>query len=206
LRLALIRAVAVLVIACPCALGLATPAAIMAGTGVAAKHGILIKDAQALELAHKVDTVAFDKTGTLTVGQPRLVAWRWCRVQDEAAVLAAVASVQSGSEHPLARAVVVAAQERGLAALAPDSVRAVPGRGTEGEVQARSYLVGSLRWMEELGVGWAAAGGAGAACAALHEGATVSALAERTTEGLALRQCWPLATSPSPARARRWRR
>lgn len=152
-ELAMIRAVAVLVIACPCALGLATPTAIMTGTGVAAKNGILIKDAQALELAHKVDVVAFDKTGTLTVGRPRLTAFEVVPGQDEAAVLAAVASVQSGSEHPLARAVVVAAQERGLQPMAPDSVRAVPGRGTEGEVQARSYLVGSLRWMDELGVG-----------------------------------------------------
>ena len=125
---ALIHAVAVLVIACPCALGLATPAAIMAGTGVAAKHGILIKDAQALERAHQVDTVAFDKTGTLTVGQPRLTAFEVVAGVDEGAVLAAVAAVQSGSEHPLARAVVRAAQERKLALQPPDAVRAVPRR------------------------------------------------------------------------------
>ncbi|WP_026437669.1 cation-translocating P-type ATPase [Acidovorax sp. JHL-9] len=179
---AVIHAVAVLVIACPCALGLATPAAIMAGTGVAAKHGILIKDAQALELAHKVDVVAFDKTGTLTVGRPRLTAFEVAPGQDEAAVLAAVASVQSGSEHPLARAVVAAAQERGLQPVAPDGVRAVPGRGTEGEVQARSYLVGSLRWMDELGVGLGAL--AVRAAELQSSGATVSALAERTTDGL----------------------
>ncbi|SEA00839.1 heavy metal translocating P-type ATPase [Acidovorax soli] len=182
---AVIHAVAVLVIACPCALGLATPAAIMAGTGVAAKHGILIKDAQALELAHKVDVVAFDKTGTLTVGRPRLTAFEVAPGQDEAAVLAAVASVQSGSEHPLARAVVAAAQERGLQPVAPDGVRAAPGRGTEGEVQARSYLVGSLRWMAELGVGLGAL--AVRAAELQSTGATVSALAERTTDGLALR-------------------
>ncbi len=113
----MIHAVAVLVIACPCALGLATPAAIMAGTGVAAKHGILIKDAQALELAHKVDVVAFDKTGTLTVGQP--APDRACSplepgMQEDAGVLLAVAaSLQSGSEHPLARAVLAARQEQG---------------------------------------------------------------------------------------------
>lgn len=185
---AVIHAVAVLVIACPCALGLATPAAIMAGTGVAARHGILIKDAQALELAHQVDVVAFDKTGTLTVGRPRLTAFEVVPGQDGAAVLAAVASVQSGSEHPLARAVVAAAQERGLQPVAPDSVRAVPGRGTEGEVLARSYLVGSLRWMDELGVKELKEGALAARATALQgEGATVSAVAERTTDGLALR-------------------
>src|SRR6185436_8086640 len=149
---ATLNAVAVLVIACPCALGLATPAAIMAGTGVAARHGILIKDAQALELAHRVDTVAFDKTGTLTVGRPRLVAFVPAPGVDADAQLAAAASLQSGSEHPLARAVVAAAQERELAIATPDSVRAVAGRGTEGEVAQRSYLIASLRWLQQLSV------------------------------------------------------
>jgi len=179
---ALIHAVAVLVIACPCALGLATPAAIMAGTGVAAGHGILIKDAQALEIAHRVDTVAFDKTGTLTVGQPRLVAFLAAPGADEADVLAAAATLQAGSEHPLARAVVGAARERGLAPGQPDAVRAVPGRGSEGTVGPRSLLLGSLRWMEELGVPLGPL--AGAIPKLQAEGATVSLLAERRGEGL----------------------
>jgi Cu+-exporting ATPase len=196
LEVALIHAVAVLVIACPCALGLATPAAIMAGTGVAAKHGILIKDAQALERAHQVDTVAFDKTGTLTVGQPRLTAFEVVPGVDEAAVVAAVAAVQSGSEHPLARAVVRAAQERQLALQAPDAVRAVPGRGTEGEVQGASYLVGSLRWMQELGVDLGALARRAADLQA--EGATVSAVAERTAQGLALRALLAFGDEPKP--------
>src|SRR5207237_10876768 len=110
------------------------------------------KDAQALELAHRVSTVAFDKTGTLTVGQPRLVAFVAAPGVDADAQLAAAASLQSGSEHPLARAVVTAARERGLAVVAPDAVRAVPGRGTEGEVGALSFLIGSLRWLQELAV------------------------------------------------------
>ena len=183
LETALIYAVAVLVIACPCALGLATPAAIMAGTGVAARNGILIKDAQALEVAHKVDTVAFDKTGTLTVGQPRLVSFVAAPGVDEAQALTAAATLPAGSEHPLARAVQAAAKERGLAPVQPDGVRAVPGRGTEGEVGVRSYLIGSLRWMDELGV---ALGELAAHVQRLQgEGATVSAMVERTTQGLA---------------------
>ena len=205
LEAALIHAVAVMVIACPCALGLATPAAIMAGTGVAAKHGILIKDAQALELAHKVDTVAFDKTGTLTVGQPQLTVFHvehsgtgvgLGEEADEAALLQAVASVQSGSEHPLARAVVQAAQARGLTVLSPDAVRAVPGRGTEGEVQGRSYRVGSLRWMEELGVMLGPL--ASRAIALQQDGATVSALVERTTDGLTARALLAFGDAPKP--------
>jgi Cu+-exporting ATPase len=188
-ELALIRAVAVLVIACPCALGLATPAAIMAGTGVAAKYGILIKDAQALELAHKVDVVAFDKTGTLTVGRPKLTALLLASgpavdTAAQQALLQVAASLQSGSEHPLARAVVQAAQEKGLGVAAPDTLRSVAGRGLEGEVAGRSYLIGSLRWMQELGVDLGAV--AGQASALQAQGATVSAMAERTTAGLAL--------------------
>jgi Cu+-exporting ATPase len=207
---AVIHAVAVLVIACPCALGLATPAAIMAGTGVAAKHGILIKDAQALELAHKVDVVAFDKTGTLTVGQPRLTALVLASdattvVGDGAhsvggvasgddVLLAVAASLQSGSEHPLARAVVDAAKAKGLAVQPPDNVRSVAGRGTEGEVGAKSYLIGSLRWMDELGV---AMGPLAARALELQsQGATVSAMAERTTTGLTPRALMAFGDEP----------
>ena len=193
---AVIHAVAVLVIACPCALGLATPAAIMAGTGVAAEYGILIKDAQALELAHRVDVVAFDKTGTLTLGRPVLTALVAVDGANEAELLRAAASLQSGSEHPLAHAVVAAAKARGLAFDAPDNVRSVPGRGSEGEVGARSVLVGSLRWMEELGV---AMGPLAARAADLQQqGATVSAMAERTTEGVSLLAMMAFGDEPKP--------
>jgi Cu+-exporting ATPase len=149
---ALIHAVAVLVIACPCALGLATPAAIMAGTGLAAQRGILIKDVQALELAHRVDVVAFDKTGTLTVGRPVLSALQVAAGADETAVLAAAAAVQAGSEHPLARAVVQAAKDRGLDVPGATEVQAVAGRGSQGVSGGRTWFIGSLRWMDELGV------------------------------------------------------
>ena len=196
LEVALIRAVAVLVIACPCALGLATPVAIMAGTGVAARAGILIKDAQALELAHRADTVAFDKTGTLTVGQPRLVAFVAAGDAQESAQLRAAASLQSGSEHPLARAVVNAAKERGLDVLAPDDVRAVAGRGTEGKVAGATYLIGSLRWVEQLGVNLGRL--APEAERLQKEGATLSALLERTPQGLALRALMGFADEPKP--------
>jgi Cu+-exporting ATPase len=208
---AVIHAVAVLVIACPCALGLATPAAIMAGTGVAAQHGILIKDAQALELAHKVDVVAFDKTGTLTMGRPRLSALlvpgaldarapledsTAPEVASVGAMLRIAASLQSGSEHPLARAVVAAAQEQGIAIVAPQQLQAVPGRGTEGEVDARSFVIGSLRWMEELGVDLRPM--AAKATTLQAEGATVSAMAERTGQGLVLRALMAFADEPKP--------
>ena len=200
-EVALINTVAVLVIACPCALGLATPAAIMTGTGVAAKFGILIKDAQALELAHKVDIVAFDKTGTLTVGRPRLTHfWLTGTGTLEAdlhklvgqplsaaqqTLLALAASLQSGSEHPLARAVLSAAYEQGVAVLTPSNVRAVPGRGTEGEVgdatDKKICLIGSLRWMEELSADWGVDGEATHARTAELQaaGATVSVMAQR---------------------------
>ena len=195
-ELALIRAVAVLVIACPCALGLATPVAIMAGTGVAAKNGILIKDAQALELAHRVDVVAFDKTGTLTQGQPRLARLLPAPGVDEAQALRLAASLQSGSEHPLGRAVRVAAQERALALAEPVDVQAVPGRGSEGRVEGRLCRMGSLRWMQELGLDL---GPLTAESAALQQqGATVSVLAEQAPQGLQPLAVMAFADEPKP--------
>ena len=195
-ELAVIHAVAVLVIACPCALGLATPAAIMAGTGVAAKHGILIKDAQALERAHKVDVVAFDKTGTLTVGQPKLTDLLTPPGADTLEVLQMAASLQSGSEHPLARAVVNEAQQKAVAIVAPTDVSAVPGRGTEGVVGTRTFLIGSLRWMDELKVDTSSL--ATQAATLQSQGATVSAMAERTADGLHLRALMAFGDEPKP--------
>jgi Cu+-exporting ATPase len=148
---AIIHAVSVWVIACPCALGLATPTALMVGTGAAARAGILIKDAEALERAQAVGLVIFDKTGTLTEGRPDLrevVAL----VDDEPALLALTAAAQSGSEHPLGQAVVrhAAAQELSLPAL--ESFVAIPGKGLEATVAGRSLLVGNGRLMEERGI------------------------------------------------------
>ncbi|NTV86124.1 MAG: HAD-IC family P-type ATPase, partial [Burkholderiaceae bacterium] len=140
--------------------------------------------------------VAFDKTGTLTLGRPVLTALVAVDGANEAELLRAAASLQSGSEHPLAHAVVAAAKARGLAFDAPDNVRSVPGRGSEGEVGARSVLVGSLRWMEELGV---AMGPLAARAADLQQqGATVSAMAERTTEGVSLRALMAFGDEPKP--------
>jgi P-type Cu+ transporter len=150
---AVLNAVAVLVIACPCALGLATPTALMAGTGVAARHGILIKDAEALELAHAVGMVVFDKTGTLTQGRPELVAAQATPPAGDGArqaLLAAGAALQAGSEHPLARAVVQAAQREDIAWPQATGLRAVPGRGVAGQVEGRELRLGSGRYMAEL--------------------------------------------------------
>jgi Cu+-exporting ATPase len=188
----LIHAVAVLVIACPCALGLATPAAIMAGTGVAAKFGILIKDAQALEVAHRVDTVAFDKTGTLTVGQPRLL--HGGTLSD--LCLTWAASLQRGSEHPLAHAVLQAANDKGLRLYVPTDVRAVPGYGSEGTVDGRVLLLGSMRWMAVLQVPegpWRAQ-----AASLQDQGATVSVLVERTAQGLIAHAVLAFGDEPKP--------
>lgn len=150
-EVAVINAVTVLVIACPCALGLATPAAIMAGTGVAAKHGILIKDAQALELAHKAGVVVFDKTGTLTLGQARLSDFVVPANVDQDVMLTLAAALQSGSGHPLARAVVAAAQHKQLVLPAVTQLQSTPGKGLRGQVNGGDYLIGSVRWMRELG-------------------------------------------------------
>ncbi|MGT2472625.1 heavy metal translocating P-type ATPase [Paraburkholderia terrae] len=151
---AILNAVAVLVIACPCALGLATPTAIMAGTGVAARHGVLIKDAQALEIAHQVRVVAFDKTGTLTVGQPSVTAFETADGVGRSKALALAAAVQRHSEHPLAKAVVKAFEADGGNASLPVSsdARAVAGRGVEADIGGETFAIGSSRWLGELGV------------------------------------------------------
>ena len=174
---AILNAVAVLVIACPCALGLATPTAIMAGTGLAARHGILIKDAEALELAHRIDTVAFDKTGTLTQGRPELVAAVAAPGHD-GDLLPWSAAIQSGSEHPLAHAVLQAATAAGVERLSASRVAAVAGRGMSAQVQGRSLRLGSSRYMQELGVSTEALQARADALQA--EGRTVSWLADVT--------------------------
>jgi P-type Cu+ transporter len=149
---ALVNAVAVLVIACPCALGLATPTALMVGTGLAAQRGILVRDAQALETMRQVRVVAFDKTGTLTEGKPRLATLVAADGESDSDLLADAAALQSGSEHPLARAVLDAAAERGATTRSAAGLRAVPGRGIEGEVAGRALRLGSSRWLDESGL------------------------------------------------------
>ncbi|MGE5319392.1 MAG: heavy metal translocating P-type ATPase [Hyphomicrobiaceae bacterium] len=149
---AILNAVAVLVIACPCALGLATPTAIMAGTGVAARHGILIKDAEALELAHRVSTVVFDKTGTLTDGTPHVAACVALKDADPNGILAIAGGLQAGSEHPLARAVLAESAVRSIAPLPARAQQALPGRGIAGEIAGETWWLGNRRLMDENGV------------------------------------------------------
>ncbi|MGR4868494.1 heavy metal translocating P-type ATPase [Variovorax sp. LARHSF232] len=199
---ALIHAVAVLVIACPCALGLATPVAVMAGTGVAARRGILIKDARALELAHRVDTVAFDKTGTLTLGKPTLTQLLPLHGADARTLLAAAASLQSGSAHPLARAVLDAAQVQGVSHAAARELHSVDGRGMRGRLEegagAGEWALASLRWCEELGV----AVDAQSLAPLQAQGATVSALLRFDGEGAARAQALlAFADEPKPGAA-----
>ena len=140
-----------LVVACPCALGLATPAAIAAGAGRAAALGVLFRDAEALERAARVDTVVFDKTGTLTTGRHQVVELRADGIA-ERDLLALAAAVESSSEHPLAAAVVEHAQREGVTIGAVEDFRALPGRGALGRVGGRDVAVGNLRMMRELGI------------------------------------------------------
>ncbi|WP_131111532.1 heavy metal translocating P-type ATPase [Sulfuricystis thermophila] len=144
---ALIDAVAVLVIACPCALGLATPTAIMVGTGLGAKAGILIRNAQALELAEKITVLAVDKTGTLTEGKPVVVDIKVGADGTAPEVLRLAASLEQGSTHPLAAALVAEAKRRGLSLEAPQAVLVEAGKGIAGEVAGRSVRVGSPDWL-----------------------------------------------------------
>jgi Cu+-exporting ATPase len=149
---AIVNAVAVLVIACPCALGLATPTAIMAGTGVAARQGILIKDAQALEVAHAVTVVAFDKTGTLTEGRPALAAVSAAEGSTRDEVLRLAAALQKSSRHPLAVAVMDQVRRERLPVPDAHDARALPGRGVQGVVRGRTLALGSTRLLHDLGL------------------------------------------------------
>jgi Cu+-exporting ATPase len=143
--IAILRAVSVMVIACPCALGLATPAAIMAGTGIAARFGILIKDPQVLELAHRLNIVAFDKTGTLTLGKPRLLNLiSFTNSVDKDVILASAAGLQLGSEHPLAKALLDAAQQQGISPIPPSESKALPGIGISGKPSAGPWMSQNL--------------------------------------------------------------
>ncbi len=151
LETAIINAVSVLVIACPCALGLATPTAIMAGTGVAARHGILIKDAEALERAHAVSAVVFDKTGTLTSGAPK-IAHLAALDGNEALLLQQAGALQRGSEHPLAKAVLDACNEQGLNVADVSASQALTGRGIAGTLDGRQLALGNRRLLEETGL------------------------------------------------------
>lgn len=179
---AIVNAVSVLVIACPCALGLATPTAIMVGTGVAARHGILIKDALALELAHRVDTVVFDKTGTLTLGRPKVVSVEAAAGTAADEVLRLSASLQHASEHPLARAVCQLAEHKKLILLAALDVQALPGRGIEGRVGDKTLTLGSSRLIREMN---------------LDPGELLDSASRFESEGRTV--SWLIGSSPAPA-------
>ncbi|WP_430401653.1 copper-transporting P-type ATPase [Hyphomonas sp.] len=148
---ALVNAVAVLIIACPCALGLATPMSIMVGTGKGAQSGILIRNAEALETLEKVDTVVVDKTGTLTEGKPKLVTVEPADGWDEAGLLALVAAVEAASEHPLAAAIVQGAKDRGVNVAAVKDFESVTGEGAQGSVDGKSVAIGNAKMMRRTG-------------------------------------------------------
>jgi Cu+-exporting ATPase len=148
----LVNAVAVLIIACPCALGLATPMSIMVGTGRGALAGVLIRNAEALEILEKVDTLVVDKTGTLTEGRPRLRAVVSTAGAPENEVLRLAASVEVGSEHPLAAAIVEGASERGIKPVAAEDFRSVTGKGVIARVNGHTVALGNVALMRDLGV------------------------------------------------------
>lgn len=171
LAYALVSAVSVLIIACPCALGLATPMSIMTATGRGAQAGVLIKNAEALERFAKVDTLIVDKTGTLTLGKPKLVAVLPEEGQSEEEVLRIAASLERGSEHPLAEAIVSGAEERGLSLAKAEDFDAVTGKGVKGSVDGKSVALGNAKLLADLGID--AAGFSEAADARREEGETV---------------------------------
>jgi Cu+-exporting ATPase len=150
--LALLNFVAVLIIACPCALGLATPTAIMVGTGRGAENGILIKGGESLETIHRVNTILFDKTGTLTQGRPAVTDLIAGNGFEQAEVLQWAASAEKGSEHPLGEAIVRAAEEKGLGTKTVEGFEAIPGQGIRARIHGETFLLGNLKLMEDNGV------------------------------------------------------
>ncbi len=196
---AVIHAVTVLVIACPCALGLATPAAIMAGTGVAAQHGILIKDAQALELAHQARVVVFDKTGTLTLGQAQLSDFVVLPGFERNPLLALAGALQGGSSHPLARAVVRAAKAQQLDLPTVANLQNVSGKGLSGQVEDHNYLLGSIGWLSSLGADFSAF--SAQLLGFQSQGATLSALAKTSDAGVQVLALLSFADEPKPQAA-----
>jgi Cu+-exporting ATPase len=168
---ALVNAVAVLIIACPCALGLATPIAIMVGTGRGAHAGVLIKNAEALELLEKVDTLVIDKTGTVTEGKPRVVSVIAMPGQNESEVLRLAASLEQASEHPLGAAVLSAAKERGLVLARADAFQSDTGRGVSGRIDGKQVLIGNTAFVKEKGISFL--GLANEAEAVQHGGQTI---------------------------------
>jgi Cu+-exporting ATPase len=148
----LVNAVAVLIIACPCALGLATPMSILVGTGRGAQAGVLVKSAEALELLEKVDTLVVDKTGTLTEGKPRLTVVKPAPGHDETTVLRLAAGLERASEHPLAAAILAGAAERNVTAPAAEDFRSLTGKGVVGRVERHAVALGNLALMQELDV------------------------------------------------------
>ena len=190
---ALVNAVAVLIIACPCALGLATPMSIMVGTGRGARAGVLVKNAEALELLEKVDTLVVDKTGTLTEGKPRLVGVTPLGGMTEDELLRLAASLERGSEHPLAAAIVAGAEERGLALPRRGLRVATPARACIGTVEGRRVAVGNAALFAALGI----------------DPQRLPDEADALRQDGPGRRCWsrstaqPPGSSPSPIRSRR---
>jgi len=152
LTYALLNFVAVLIIACPCALGLATPTAIMVGTGKGAEYGILIKGGESLEIAHKINTIIFDKTGTLTLGKPMVTDIIPADTLSSAELLKLAATAEKGSEHPISRAIVERAEAEGIELGVSEEFQAIPGKGVRVQLEGKEVLIGNLKLMEEEGV------------------------------------------------------
>jgi Cu+-exporting ATPase len=152
LAYALVNAVAVLIIACPCALGLATPMSIMVATGKGATAGVLFKNAEAIEELRKIDTLVVDKTGTLTVGKPKLMATVAAPGEDEKRVLFFAAGIEKGSEHPLASAVVDGAQAQGISSASVEAFESITGKGVKGRIEGHDVALGNIRLLEDAGI------------------------------------------------------